>query len=176
MLLKILPSFLAFLYFAKFQGSTYNDVVIKEFHFHVYFFQTNENSVNEALNLWNEIQRNIDNGYFKVRLLKFNRTPVGPHPVGSYEIWCPVEYFAKAYSFMVLNRGWLSILVHPLTNMEVDDHSQRAGWLGPPVNLDMSRLCAKLKTVPSQYHNMCLGYSAVTCAKPDGLDDNYCIA
>ena len=44
-----------------------------------------------------------------------NMRPIGPHPIGSYEVWAPKEYFAHAMSFFMLNRDELSILVHPLT-------------------------------------------------------------
>uniref|UniRef100_A0A915KZ72 DOPA 4,5-dioxygenase n=1 Tax=Romanomermis culicivorax TaxID=13658 RepID=A0A915KZ72_ROMCU len=149
----------------------FDDAEIKEFHFHVYFFQTNSKSVDEARRFWNKIQRHVDNGYFKVRLFHFNDYPIGPHLIGNYEVWCPIEYFGKAYSFMLLNRGSLSILIHPLTPLELTDHTDRAAWIGQELPLDTEPLCPKLNMNPSQYHNMCLGYSSKNCTRPHGLSD-----
>jgi hypothetical protein len=38
----------------------------------------------------------------------------GPHPTGEFEVWTPVEYFAEVYTFMTVERGDLSVLLHPL--------------------------------------------------------------
>ena len=43
-------------------------------------------------------------------------------------------------SFAMLNRGDLTILLHPLGNNEVDDHTIDAMWLGESSRLDLSPL------------------------------------
>jgi len=48
-----------------------------------------------------------------------NLEPMGPHPVGSFEIWCPSESFASVFSYLCMNHGELSILIHPLTKEQV---------------------------------------------------------
>ncbi len=40
----------------------------------------------------------------------------------------------------MLNREKLDILIHPLTDDLVDDHSRYAMWLGTPVRLKLERL------------------------------------
>ena len=40
----------------------------------------------------------------------------------------------------MLNREGLDILIHPLTDDSVDDHSIYAMWLGAPVPLKLERL------------------------------------
>jgi len=135
---------------------------IKEFHFHVYFFQTNHNSVEAALTLRSDILALTEAGYFQgvTPLDRVNHAPIGPHPIGSYEVWCPTEDFAKLYSYMLLHRGNLAVLLHPLTRGEVGDHTTRASWLGGvSMPLDITQLREKLKEVPAQYPEKGLGYS-----------------
>ncbi|KAF9160651.1 hypothetical protein DFQ26_005296 [Actinomortierella ambigua] len=138
------------------------DNEIKEFHFHVYWFQNNAESHASAVRLRDRILALVDKGFFRVVPLKngINTVPRGPHPIGSYEVWVPREDFARAYSWFVLNRGPHSILIHPLTREEVADHTSRATWLGTPVPLDVSKLTPHLDHTPSQYPELKLGYNA----------------
>ncbi|KAF8172084.1 DOPA-like domain-containing protein [Pholiota molesta] len=95
-----------------------------------------------------------DGAFVAVPLFRVNTGPVGPHPVGSYEIWAPSETFASVFSYLCLNRGNLSILVHPLTR---DQRSRiRNAWLGPSFPLDLSTLPVRSDEIPLQYK---LGYS-----------------
>jgi DOPA 4,5-dioxygenase len=84
---------------------------------------------------------------------------MGPHLIGSYEIWVPIESFSDFYQWIVLNRGNLSVLVHPLTRFEVTDHTSRAVWFGDKLPLDVSVLTPELEVVPFQYPELKLGYS-----------------
>lgn len=141
---------------------------IKEFHFHVYFYQTNAASRAHALSLRDDILRLTKEGYFHaVPLETYNDVPRGPHPIGSYEVWCPKERFSRTYSYFAMNRRELSVLVHPLTREEVKDHSERAVWMGQSFGLDLSRLTPVLDKVPLQYPELGLGYSR---KRDDGRD------
>jgi aromatic ring-cleaving dioxygenase len=42
--------------------------------------------------------------------------------------------------WLLLNRGELSVLVHPLTGNDYDDHSRFALWLGTPLPLKLEVL------------------------------------
>jgi len=133
---------------------------IKEWHFHVYFYQNNEKSINKAYNLRNNIIKNIKEGYFKiVPLERVNHKPIGPHIIGSYEVWVPKEYFWKSFSWFTLNRNDLSILIHPLTSQEKKDHKERSVWMGTPLPLDIDVLEDKNGDVESQYPDLNLGYN-----------------
>jgi aromatic ring-cleaving dioxygenase len=46
--------------------------------------------------------------------------------------------FGAFVSWLVINRGPLSALVHPNTDEELRDHTQRATWLGERVPVDTS--------------------------------------
>ncbi|TCD67999.1 hypothetical protein EIP91_011668 [Steccherinum ochraceum] len=92
------------------------DSEIKEWHFHIYFHQRNADEHHAALELRDAVLRlRRDGAFVAVPLFRVNTDPIGPHPVGSYEIWSPSESFAAVFSYLSLNRGNLSILVHPLT-------------------------------------------------------------
>jgi len=135
---------------------------IKEWHFHVYFFQDNEENRASAVQLRSDIFRLVEEGFFKVvPLWRVHQKPTGPHPIGSFEVWTPKEHLPRALSYFMLHRGPHSVLLHPLTCQEVLDHTDRALWLGKPVPLDLSQLRqGELESIPLQYPELGLGYSA----------------
>ncbi|CAG8617118.1 10218_t:CDS:2, partial [Ambispora gerdemannii] len=133
---------------------------IKEWHFHVYFFQNNEKSKASALVLRQKIIELTREGFFYPVPSSVNMAPLGPHPIGSYEVWCPKEHFNRVFSWFVLHRGQHSVLVHPLTVEEIKDHTEREVWMGTPMPLDTERLHERLPQVPLQYPELKMGYSA----------------
>merc|ERR1711872_556782 len=106
-----------------------------------------------------EILPNLDEQHVPA----FNRGPIGPHPCGSFEVWTPKEYFPHLMSFFMLNRGDISVLLHPLGGpigmSSYEGHTVHAMWLGPSFRIDLSILS---KTVgdPPQYPALKLGYSS----------------
>ncbi|CAG8470559.1 8854_t:CDS:2 [Diversispora eburnea] len=134
---------------------------IKEFHFHVYFFQKNQKQQESALKLREKIIELTEKGFFHpVPFQNVNYTPVGPHSIGSYEVWCPKEHFSRVYSWFIYHRGIHSVLIHPLTKEQLLDHTDRAAWMGTPVPLDVKKLTPVLQKTPAQYPELKLGYSA----------------
>jgi aromatic ring-cleaving dioxygenase len=47
------------------------------------------------------------------------------------------EQFGAFVPWLVINRGPLSALVHPNTDEEERDHTQRATWMGQPLPLNL---------------------------------------
>ncbi|KAI0093841.1 DOPA-like domain-containing protein [Irpex rosettiformis] len=137
---------------------------IKEWHFHIYFHQRNADEHQAALELRDAVLRlRRDGAFVAVPLFRVNTDPIGPHPVGSYEIWCPSESFASVFSYLCMNRGNLSILVHPLTREQrayVQDHEVRNAWIGPSFPLDLVTLPVRSEEIPFQYSSLKLGYSS----------------
>lgn len=133
---------------------------IKEFHFHVYFMQNQSKSVQEAEALHKKIQDLVAAGFFHVVPGKIYYQPFKPHLVANFEIWVPKEHFARAYQWIVLNRGTLSVMIHPLTRLEIKDHTERAVWLGPSFPLDMSWLTEEFPAPEIQFPELKMGYSA----------------
>jgi len=133
---------------------------IKEWHFHIYFHQNNADEHRAALHLRDAVLRlRRDGAFVAVPLFRVNTGPIGPHPVGSYEIWAPSETFASVFSYLCMNRGDLSVLVHPLTRDQRKDHEVRNAWLGPAFPLDLDTLPVRSEDIPLQYPTLKLGYS-----------------
>jgi DOPA 4,5-dioxygenase len=64
----------------------------------------------------------------------------GPHPIPQFNVVFNASLFDKLVPWLMLNRGGLDILVHPLTASSYDDHSTNALWLGTPVPLKLDTL------------------------------------
>jgi DOPA 4,5-dioxygenase len=65
----------------------------------------------------------------------------GPHPVPQVQVIFRKEAFtADVLPWLMFNRQGLDILIHPLTDDEVEDHTAHAVWLGTPVALMTDRL------------------------------------
>jgi aromatic ring-cleaving dioxygenase len=72
---------------------------------------------------------------FQGRIGSWHDEPVGPHPVAMYQVAFAVEEFPAFVPWLMLNRERLNILVHPLTDDSVADHTRFALWLGTPLPL-----------------------------------------
>ncbi len=76
----------------------------------------------------------------ELRIYRVFDKPVGPHPVAMFEVnlFTPAE-FGAFIAWLVVNRGPLSVLVHPNTDEgDERDHTQRATWMGDRLPLDLS--------------------------------------
>jgi aromatic ring-cleaving dioxygenase len=71
---------------------------------------------------------------------RFSGEQVGPHPVPQFQIVFGAAQFATVVPWLMLNRGGLDILVHPLTDDVREDHDGYALWLGQPVQLKLDTL------------------------------------
>ena len=72
-----------------------------------------------------------------------NEGPRGPHLAPSYEIAFPTAALGRVVAWLAFNHGEHSVLLHPLTDDEVLDHTARAFWLGERLPLDVKKLEAK---------------------------------
>lgn len=72
---------------------------------------------------------------FRGRIGSWHDEPVGPHPVAMYQVAFAVEEFPAFVPWLMLNHEGLNILVHPLTDDSVADHTRFALWLGTPLPL-----------------------------------------
>jgi DOPA 4,5-dioxygenase len=55
------------------------------------------------------------------------------------------EQFGAFIPWLVINRGPLSALIHPNTDEEERDHTQRATWMGQPLPLNLRLFKSKEK-------------------------------
>ena len=79
---------------------------------------------------------------FQAQLGSWHDAPVGPHSTAMYQVAFPAAEFARLVPWLMLNRGDLTVLVHPETGDQVADHTAHALWLGPPLPLDIAFLRA----------------------------------
>jgi aromatic ring-cleaving dioxygenase len=105
---------------------------VNGYHAHVYY-DTATRPVAERL------AEAIGNG-FRVEFGGFRDGPVGPHPMANLQIIFTAAEFQNVVPWLMLNRQGLGILIHPLTDDSVDDHSRYALWLGTPVSLKLETL------------------------------------
>ena len=77
---------------------------------------------------------------FPVRLGGLRDEPVGPHPVANAQVIFTPDQFQPVVEWLMFHREGLDVLIHPLTDDSVDDHSVHALWLGAPVPLKLETL------------------------------------
>jgi len=106
---------------------------IIEYHAHIYFEP-------EQAELAGELAAKICSE-FDLSHGRLNTKPVGPHPTGSCLIIFQPALFADLVQWLMFNRNGLTIMVHPDTGHDLEDHSDHVIWLGDsmPVKLDIFR-------------------------------------
>ncbi|KAK6500065.1 hypothetical protein TWF481_010423 [Arthrobotrys musiformis] len=131
----------------------------REWHFHIYFLLQSETETAAALALRDAVLRlRRDGAFVAVPLRRVNKYPIGPHPAGSYEIWVPDSSFSEVFFYLASNRGNLSVLVHPLTASQREDHESRNAWMGTPWPIYLDVLPHD-GDIPLQYPELGLGWS-----------------
>lgn len=107
---------------------------IADWHAHVYFDAA---TAAAATALRTRIE---DRFAGRMEMGRFHERPVGPHPRWSYQVAFRPDLFAEIVPWLTLNRGGLTVLVHPNTGEALADHRDRAVWLGPSETLDLAVL------------------------------------
>ena len=102
------------------------------YHAHVYFDPASR-PVAERL-------RDTIGGRFAVDVGGLSDEPRGPHPISQFNVMFQPAEFKNIVPWLMFNREGLDVLVHPLTDDMVDDHSVYALWLGTPVNLKLETM------------------------------------
>ncbi len=105
---------------------------IAGYHAHVYY--------DRATRGWAERLRRAIGERFATRLGRWHDEPVGPHPASMFQIAFAVGELARLLPWLMLNRDGLSILLHPLTGDDYEDHARFALWLGAPLPLRLEAL------------------------------------
>ncbi|GAA5843911.1 hypothetical protein JCM5353_006641 [Sporobolomyces roseus] len=105
------------------------------FDFHIYY--SNPSQTLHA----SKLHRRIRYEFPELRIYKFWDKPVGPHPFPMFEVntFTP-DQFGALFGFLVAHRGGLSVLIHPNTDDELADHTEKAVWMGEKLELDTSFL------------------------------------
>ncbi len=102
--------------------------IITGYHAHLYYAP-------DTRPLAERLRTAIAERFPRARVGSWHDEPVGPHPVAMYQVAFAVEEFPLLVPWLMLNRDMLSVLVHPLTDDSVTDHTRFALWLGAPLPL-----------------------------------------
>src|SRR5262249_41270123 len=105
---------------------------IASYHAHVYFDPSQRDAAMHV--------REAVSERFVVELGRVHEGPFGPHTKASYQIAFATDVFAAIVPWLMLNRSGLSILVHPRTGNEIEDHEKLPLWLGEPLPIDLEFL------------------------------------
>lgn len=105
--------------------------IIADYHAHVYYDAAEKDS---AARLRELAEARFPSASFG----RWHDSPVGPHPTGSYQILFGPELLTEIVPWLALNRNGLTVFVHPNTGQDMEDHRDRAIWLGTTRDLDLS--------------------------------------
>jgi len=114
--------------------------VIKGYHAHLYYTP-------DTRPVAARLRAVIGERFPQARIGNWHDGPVGPHPAAMYQVAFAVEEFPRLVPWLTLNREGLDILVHPLTDDSVADHTRFALWLGAPLQLRVEVLRKGSRTV-----------------------------
>ncbi len=107
---------------------------IRGYHAHVYFGQA---TIEQARALCEAAARRFD-----VVMGRVHEKPVGPHPDWSCQLAFKPALFAELVPWLAMHRAGLVVFVHPISDNEVLDHTERALWMGAVRTLDLGVLSA----------------------------------
>ncbi len=106
--------------------------IISEWHAHIYYDPENRAP---AAALREAIEKS-----FTVRMGRWHDGPVGPHPQAMYQLAFDAPVFGAIVPWLTLNRGGLTVFIHPDTGDPRADHEHHAIWLGEKLALNLDAL------------------------------------
>ncbi|KAL0481757.1 hypothetical protein AKO1_012357 [Acrasis kona] len=111
--------------------------VNRAYDLHIYYFPNSAASKSHADKLFAYAKNTWSDLY-----IKMFTAPIGPHPIPMFEIDIPQAHpkFSDILSWIMINRGNSSALLHPNTGDEMKDHTVSATWVGQPVPLNFEYL------------------------------------
>ncbi|MDX1574912.1 MAG: DOPA 4,5-dioxygenase family protein [Kiloniellales bacterium] len=110
---------------------------ITGYHAHVYY---DAGTKPVAAQVREGFEARFDTSPGRVRMGRWHDDPIGPHPMGSYQIAFAPDLFAEIVPWLALNRRGLTVFIHPETGDDVTDHSDYAIWLGEQREVDLAVL------------------------------------
>lgn len=104
---------------------------IQDFHAHVYFDAA---TVEQARALCEAARDRFD-----IAMGRVHEKLVGPHPRWSCQLTVPRDHFGDVIPWLALHRGGLTVFTHPNTGQDLEDHRDRAIWMGEllPLHLEI---------------------------------------
>jgi DOPA 4,5-dioxygenase len=102
---------------------------IESYHAHIYYDQASTRARAD------ELRSLIAASFPEAKLGRWHDELVGPHPHSMYQVAFPSEMLAAFVPWMMLNRGGLTVLLHPQTGNPYRDHTAHAVWFGAALPL-----------------------------------------
>ncbi len=123
--------------------------IITGYHAHIYYPDADAKAraaaVRDAITETFDAVEGMDNPADRVRLGRWRDMPVGPHPIPMYQVAFQADRFPEIVPWLMLNRQGLTVLVHPETGDDIEDHFINPLWLGEKLDLDMEKLKRAIK-------------------------------
>ncbi len=104
--------------------------VITGYHAHIYF---DADTVDRARALCRSVSAQLP-----VETGRMHQKCVGPHPRWSCQLGFAPDALKQVVEWLVLNRDGLIVFMHPITGQHLQDHRDRAIWMGGYLPLDLS--------------------------------------
>jgi DOPA 4,5-dioxygenase len=89
------------------------------YHAHIYYDPTSTRAVAEGVCA-------ALGAHCQVEIEAFRDTPIGPHPLANVLVIFTPDQFAQVVPYLMLHRDGLDVLIHPLTEDAVEDHTDFA--------------------------------------------------
>jgi len=114
-------------------GGFADPAVIRSYHAHVYYEAATRPEAER-------LRRQMESLFPAARYGRWHDVPVGPHPSAMYQVAFPAELFPTLVPWLIVNRGSLTIFLHPETGRALTDHTRHAVWMGRQQVLDLRQL------------------------------------
>jgi len=120
--------------------------IVTEFHAHIYYNHDNEASREAVVALRDKItSRFIHGDKAGVSIIGLREQAVGVHPTGNLAVLFSKDRYGEFVNWLAHARHpqLLNAIIHPLSQEQVLDHTDRAVWLGTPQSLRLESLTAE---------------------------------
>jgi len=97
---------------------------IAHYHAHIYYDPATTRAKAERL------RQRVAAEFPEAKLGRWHDELVGPHPQSMYQIAFPATMLGAFVPWLMLNRGGLTVLLHPETGDDLSDHTAHAAWFG----------------------------------------------
>src|SRR3954466_3048992 len=98
---------------------------IRDWHAHVYFDAATRDA---AWALRERIEKQFD-----IQMGRFHEKPVGQDPMFSYQVTVRNDQLTPVVSWSHRHHGELIVFIHPNPGQDLEDHRDRAVWIGKSV-------------------------------------------
>lgn len=107
--------------------------MIESWHAHIYFDAASRAAAAA-------LREAAGRAFPEVELGRMHEREVGPHPRWSCQLAFPAGSLGAVFPWLVEHRGALTIFMHPNTGQPLEDHRDRAVWMGELLPLKLEAL------------------------------------